>query len=211
MSCAPKEIAMNPSEKPQIVDVYSLCTPDCEGGNHTGEWITCDRCGSGVHVKVFEVIHPEHGFVRVGAECFKDVMGYKFGKAHEKAIETRESLLQWAADFARVSKSFYRPPQGELVALGLPGPLSGYHHVPVDVVFADATGKVRTNTSHNFANDLRSARVRPYPQAPHGWSKPIITAGLDMGLWKPLHETSYETTPWFKPPYVLELMQEEES
>lgn len=202
-----KELVMNPREKPQILDAYSLCTADCEGGNHVGEWITCDRCGSSVHVKVFEVSHPEHGYIKVGSECFKDVMGYKFGKAHEQAIEAREALLRWAADFAEGAKRFRRPITAELVALGLPKALSGYHHVPVNVVFADASGKVQTDNTYNFENASRFARIRPHPPAPHGWSKRIITAGLDMGLWKPLVETPYEKTRWFDSPYVLELME----
>jgi len=157
---------------------------------------------------VFEVMHPEHGYIKVGRECFKDVMGYTFKKAHEKALETRQALLEWATDFRKVAPEMAHPPRGQLVLLGLPGPLSGYKYIPVHMVFQNRAGELHSDNSFNWDYSLRHVGARPHPEAPYGWSKSIITAGLDLGLWVPLAGSGLELPTHFKADYVLDPREE---
>lgn len=164
---------------------YSLCTPDCEGGVHVGEWKTCDRCGSLIHKRVFEVSHPTYGFITVGSECFKDVMGYSFNTSHEKAIETRAAIVEWMGYFEKEVSTSPHPLPGRLVAVVMPGPVSGAKRVGALMLldrggrtFQDVTGTYYGVRGHN-------------PPTPHGWSKTIITAGLDLGLWEEVEYTEY--------------------
>lgn len=77
------------AETPQayVTEVYSLCTDDCEGRYHVPDFKKCDRCGANIHKLIIELEHPEQGFMTVGSECVKDLMGFKWSVSHEQAWE----------------------------------------------------------------------------------------------------------------------------
>lgn len=72
---------------PTLIDYYTLCDADCSEGIHNPAYEVCDRCGARIHNKIFVVITDAGEEITVGSECFKDVMGYSFGKYHERALE----------------------------------------------------------------------------------------------------------------------------
>ena len=72
---------------------FSLCTADCADGVHTPDFEVCERCGAHIHKEVFEV-QTDSDRILVGSECFKDVMGYKWTAAHEKALEVAERVRE---------------------------------------------------------------------------------------------------------------------
>ena len=80
---------------PQLVRRYSLCNEDCEPeeGSHNPEFERCDRCGARIHTAVYEVITDDGEELTVGSECFKDVMGFKYGKWHERAEEVYAAIM----------------------------------------------------------------------------------------------------------------------
>ena len=69
----------------KLLNIYSLCNDECENGKHNEMYEICDRCGSHIHAKIFEINHETEGYVKVGSECFKDMMGFNYNKSHEKA------------------------------------------------------------------------------------------------------------------------------
>lgn len=190
-------------DRPTLLELYSNCTADCEHGQHVGKWEQCDRCGSAIHVRVFVVDHPQHGSIRVGSECFKDVMGYNFTVTHEKAIETAAVLHAYAAAYAAAER---RQASGwSFVGLGLPGPVSAAKRLGAYPLLEKPDLEHRRVVySGNWLHNLKPPRV------PHGWSQRIITAGLDLGLWVYSEEWSREGGFGKGIRYVLAPMREDQ-
>lgn len=87
----------------------SLCTADCEEGYHVPEFVKCQRCGAHIHARVIEVADPERGLITVGSECIKPIMGWKWSKSHEAALDIQNgfdlSLVEQGTLVTEIRKS----------------------------------------------------------------------------------------------------------
>lgn len=75
-----------------IRGVRTLCGPDCDPkeGFHVPDYERCQRCGSLIHKRLIDIDHPTYGSITVGSECVKEVLGWKWTKSHEQALETQQ-------------------------------------------------------------------------------------------------------------------------
>jgi hypothetical protein len=170
---APVAVVAGPPDGPttKIIGSFTHCTPDCEELGH--DWTdhtVCDRCGAHVHKRVFEVERirsdgtVEH--MRVGAECFKDVMGYSWKKAHDKALAVHSHIMNVIAGW-NDKRSFVR--LADMVKVIEEARIDlGRHpelHVPRTM---NASGTTWGSTSI---------------KTQFGFSKTVARAGEDLGLW----------------------------
>jgi len=85
--------ATHGKEQAYVREVRTLCTVDCEPPDfHVPEYERCARCGSMLHKRLIDIEHPVYGDITVGSECVKDVMGWKWSKSHEQALETQAAF-----------------------------------------------------------------------------------------------------------------------
>jgi hypothetical protein len=150
----------------KFLESYTLCTPDCEGGHHVPRFIRCERCGAETHKRVYKV-EDDHGMVyEVGSNCFADIMGYRFGKSHEKAIILYEYIME---HIDRASKRDAGQPLSAYMDM------RGYATVTLPCKgYRDKTIIVKTE---EFAFPGFNIRV------PFNLSWQIVRAGNDLGLW----------------------------
>lgn len=164
-------------EAPQayVTEVYSLCTDDCEGRYHVPDFKKCDRCGANIHKTIIELEHPEQGFMTVGSECVKDLMGFKWSVSHEQAWENHLAFEAFLKE----------------------------HSLPYGI-FAKGKGEISVHrTFRNESNFLHWNNGRPAPEKelslsniqyalfrrplfnltlPHSLADRVVLAAQDMGL-----------------------------
>ena len=176
---------MEAPTKATMIAAYSLCDADCEDGHHNGDFATCERCGSMIHSRVFKVDHSRYGYITVGSECFKEVMGWSWKKSHENALELYMFLKEWLAKT-----------EGKIDEW-----LDEHRRLPGAGVRADdprlyvhaAEGKrtlVFVNVPHLHPWKSYEVIVGPREyrlKTPHGFNRAHVLAGLDIGLWSDGH------------------------
>lgn len=141
-----------------ILRRYTRCSAECrETGHVDGETESCQRCGAPLHVWIWVLGTPDGDELHVGDECFRDLMGYRYGVWHERA----EQVAREAGDLLR--------PCG-------PG---------IRVVYDG--GSIRRQVraisrhGHQYWSDYNDgADFRPV-----SWraSRTLLRAGADLGLW----------------------------
>lgn len=83
---------------------YTLCNEDCGEGYHNPNYVRCDRCGALIHNAVFEVETDAGEQLIVGSGCIADVLGFRWGKWHEKALELVPALRAlWKRGFRHIA------------------------------------------------------------------------------------------------------------
>lgn len=152
--------------------IWTCCSMDCEElGGHTSEHIICDRCGAHVHKRIFDV-HRKHSdgtvdHLSVGSECFKDVMGYSWKKAHDKALEVHAYILRLVNGW-NVKRQFVKDSNA----------IKKIDHLMI------YPGRLPELTVPKYKHGDRirygSVTVRP----PYGFSATVARAGEDIGLWR---------------------------
>lgn len=157
----------------RVIGVSTHCSLDCEElGGHTSEHTICDRCGAHVHKRVFEIERRySDGTVdhlAVGTECFKDVMGYSWKKAHDKAKELFDHFHKLISGW-NTKRSFLTDPTVVKVIKTVKIYPGRYPELAVPRVWAAYGG-------HTWGSVCVKTK--------YGFTKSVIAAGEDLGLWR---------------------------
>lgn len=165
------------AETPQayVTEVYSLCTDDCEGRYHVPDFKKCDRCGANIHKLIIELEHPEQGFMTVGSECVKDLMGFKWSLSHEQAWANHLAFEAFLKEFGL--------PYGVFSKGG--GAIARHRTFRTDADFLEWNRMKPLMEKELSIHGIQSAFYRDplYKlELPHPMADRVVLAAQDMGL-----------------------------
>lgn len=146
-------------QRGRVIERFSLCTADCDPkeGYHVPTWLSCQRCGAKIHNRVYRVETVAGEEMIVGAECMKAVVGFRWGKSHDRAEALRPLIRQLAAE--------------------------GFTHIVYDpwvvspTVWAVKTRQCAWGWPEHWVREGKAVEL-PFRMSTH-----LLRAGADLGLW----------------------------
>lgn len=167
------------TDKPTVLEWYSLCTDDCEHGYHVPVFKKCDRCNSQIHRTVVEVFDPERGEITVGSECIKNILGWKWGRSHETALVIQTILDKVLVEVGTPIAILRKRDAGRML---IQTAESAYPY--------DGT---KSDSPEPSGEGWKMRRGQVLMTTPGGWTSNLLRAAADLGLpWRAVEKDDLE-------------------